>query len=486
MRVGIRACLVVLSLLGLTVPGVAAAGTDPRGLDPAAVDRFIEDYRAHTGLPGVTVAITKGREVVHTAGYGHDSSGAALTAHTRMPIASLSKSFTALGLLQLVEAGRVELDAPVRRYLPEFHTADSRGERITVRQLLNQTSGMADTAYPDLRMPQAHDLTGAVERLGEARLADDPGTRFHYHNPNYQVAARIIEVVSGIPYAQYLRERVLTPLGMRDTDTVNTAADAKDVAHGYIRVFGLPVAEPEPDWFVGGSHGMITTAADIAQWLIAQNNGGTAQNGTSVLSPTSIELTHKPSEREDYGMGWWQGKSDDAVRIYHTGDWFTYTAEQILLPESGYGIAILADTGLAVEGDVSVLANGLVALAQGHEPTVRYPGGVYADWVLAALSLGGVAAGGFAIVRSRRWAQRRKGEHTWRTIARFVPYLAPAAILALLPQLAGYVFAGRAGNFIHVMYVWPALVISLGVGTITGLAVVIARGIRLATRRSAE
>lgn len=131
-------------VIGLATVLVASGPASARGpapgeaeLDGAAVARLVTDFAERAGYPGVAVAITKGDQVVWTAGYGRDSSGAAVTDTTPMPLAPVSKSFTALAVLQLVEAGRVQLDAPVRDYLPDFRIADRRGSSITVRQLLN-------------------------------------------------------------------------------------------------------------------------------------------------------------------------------------------------------------------------------------------------------------------------------------------------------------------------------------------------------------
>lgn len=124
-----------------------------------------------------------------------------MTDTTPVPIASLSKSFTALAVMQLVDDGRVDLDVPVVRYLPEFMMADPRSTRITVRQLLGHTSGMADASFPEKSLPAPSSLQESVAGLREASLSADPGTKFQYHNPNYWVAARLVEVVvvNGFP-----------------------------------------------------------------------------------------------------------------------------------------------------------------------------------------------------------------------------------------------------------------------------------------------
>ncbi|WP_249026765.1 serine hydrolase domain-containing protein, partial [Amycolatopsis pretoriensis] len=99
-----------------------------------------------------------------------------------------------------------------------------------------------------------------------APLASEPGTQFHYHNPNYEVAARIVEVVAGQPFAQYLKTRLFAPLGM----SASSSVDAPPGTAGYVRAFGFEVPVSEPDWFTGGSHGVLSTAEDLAKWLRAQ------------------------------------------------------------------------------------------------------------------------------------------------------------------------------------------------------------------------
>lgn len=137
--------LTVLADLSLNV----AASPAQSALDTAALDRFIaEQMRAHR-LPGLALVVTHHDRVIYVKGYGASRDGQPVTPETQFFIASLSKSFTAFTVMQLVEAGRIDLDVPVRTYLPELTTADSEvAGRITVRHLLNQTSGLSDGAFP--------------------------------------------------------------------------------------------------------------------------------------------------------------------------------------------------------------------------------------------------------------------------------------------------------------------------------------------------
>lgn len=486
-RLGIMV-LITAVLVVLLPPSDAAGAVAPARDDWASrVDRFVSAYLNRTGLPGASVAITHGSQVVYVAGYGHDATGAAITGTTRMPVASLSKSVTALAVLQLADAGRIDLDAPAHRYLSDFWLADPRGARITVRELLNQTSGMADTAFPDLRRPQADSLAGAVTRLHDADLASDPGTEFHYHNPNYQVAARLVEVVSGELFADYLRQHVFAPIGMADTTTTDTTRDARALAHGYIRAYGLAIPAAEPDWFVGGSAGVITTAADLARWLVTQDDGGRSPDGRQVVSSAAVTEMHTPSAASGdyYGMGWERRQPGE---ISHDGEWFTYTAQQILLPGTGYGVAVIADTGMSLEDDSAVIAQGLVALTRNQPPDVRQPAGTYADRVVLVLTLITAALAVLGLVRSRRWAIRRADRPVWLSVLRLLPLLVPAVLLALLPEIGGVVFGGRSGTFLEATYVWLALVVWLGTAAPLALAVLGTRGVRLVRlrRRSRE
>ncbi|MEU0536267.1 serine hydrolase domain-containing protein [Amycolatopsis tolypomycina] len=427
-----------------------ATATPARAAAPLDIDGYVRAYLDHTGLPGAAIAITHGDDVVRVAGYGHDAAGNPMTASTRLPIASVSKSMTAFAVLRLVEDGRIDLDDPVTRYLPDFRLADPRGARITVRMLLEQTSGMADEAFPDLTLPQPHTLAEAVTRLRDAPLADEPGARFHYHNPNYEVAARIVEVVGGRPFADYLDGHVFRPLGM----THSASADAPPSGtEGYVRAFGIEVPVSEPDWFTGGSHGVLSTAEDLAKWLRAQQDGG------GVLTPESVRGAHTPAAGRDYALGW---RVRDG-RVGHTGEWFSHTAAQLLLP-GGYGVAVLANTGMALDNEAELLAQDLASLLEGGAPEPALPAGVVADRVLGALAL---VAVGLAVLGVRRARKRA----WWRV----VPPLLPLVPLVFLPQLLGWVFAGRRGTYSQVLHVWPGLVVALGVVALAGLTVAAAR-----------
>ncbi len=463
----------ILSTVLVSAASLVPAGAPP-AVDAAAVDAVVAQYREQTAVPGVAVAVTRGTTVVHTAGYGRTPDGEAVSEHTAMAAASVSKSFTALAVMRLAESGRIRLDDPVRAHLPEFTMADPRAADITVRQLLDQTSGLSDTTHRSFSGPSVHTLAESVAAMRDSTPAAAPGTRWEYHNPNFQVAARLVEVVGGVPFADFLREHVFAPLGMGDSRTVDTARDLPPSARGHLKVLGLPVALPEPPAFGNGSGGVLTSAHDLAAWLIAQNNGGRGPDGTSVATPDSITATHTPSAvSKSYGLGWFVGTTaSGAPLIDHGGDLFTSTAYQALLPESGYGIAVMANTGMR-HGDAQAIGERLVALVDGRQlPPLGDPY-VAVDAVLLALALATAALSCRGVVRSRRWAARRRSV-PW-TVARLVPLVAPLLLAATVHRVVGYLYRGRDVAWPQVPYLYPTFAVVLLVAALGGVAVLAAR-----------
>ncbi|MFD3484183.1 serine hydrolase domain-containing protein [Streptomyces sp. NPDC058665] len=473
------AVLVGLAPTALARPAAVTAADPAPRLTPGAMDRFMNDYLERTGLPGAVVAVTRGDDVVHTAGYGHTAGGRTMTGRTPVPVASLSKSMTALAVMQLVDEGKVDLDRPVRSYLPEFTMADGRAARITVRQLLDQTSGMADSAFPDLALPQAHTLKGAVARMRGARLAAEPGTRWNYHNPNYFVAARLVEVVSGEPFADRVRTHVFAPLGMTDSRSADSTTDMPEDARGYVRAYGRVVERAHPRWFTAGGHGVVTTADDLADWLIAQNNGGVGADGRRVVSARGVAIMHTPPKGRDYAMGWSLGEKTAGTGpapLQHTGELLTQNAIQILLPERKIGIAVVSNTGMVSGDDSAGIADGLRDLAEGRPAEIREPFSMTADPVLAALTLLALGLGALGAVRASRWARRAEGRPLWRAGLRTVPYVALVAFFPLLPELVGLLMR-REGTLGQVLYVWPALYVFAAAVSLASAVVIAARGV---------
>jgi CubicO group peptidase (beta-lactamase class C family) len=373
---------------------------------------------------------------VQVSGYDQDSNGRPVTQDTPFYIGSASKAMTAVAVMQLVDAGRIELDAPVQRYLPDFTLADPRVERITVRQLLNHTSGMWDVGFRQWSLPQPTSLRSAVARLNRARLAADPGQEHRYFNPNYSVAARLVEEVSGETFDAYLRNHLFTPLGMRATRTVDFVDEARDgVAPGHVFAFGRRIRAPGGPFFINGAGGVVTTAADMAQWVAAQANGGVGPNGARILSTAALSQTRTLTQASrGYAFGW--NVIPDG-RISHSGGLPTHSA-YVAFFEAGDGVVVLTPGG-----DSNVPRNIALAVL-GHlqgksTPQSPPPVGPKLDVAAAVLLAFNWLFTAWVLTRTKVWVGKRRP--VWRTVlGGFALYaFTAAAILVGLPKLIGQV-----------------------------------------------
>jgi CubicO group peptidase (beta-lactamase class C family) len=465
------------------IPSAAAQGT----LDMREVDRFVAEQMARHNLPGLALAITHGNEVVHLRAYGSAGAGQPVTPQTQFFIASLSKSFTALAIMQLAEAGQINLDAPVQEYLPEFTLADSTGanstvaSRITIRHLLNQTSGLADAGYPEGRLPQPTTFEELLSSLGQARPVAAPGTAFHYFNPNYQLLARVVEVVSGEPFSTYLQTHIFAPLQMTRTFNVMTSDEvmqrAESLAQGHIMAFGVPVPTQEMSGFLGGSGGVISTAEDMANTLIMQSNGGRFA-GASLVTPSSIALMHTPPQTPDstYAMGWFATPADateGGTRILeHNGVLSAFYADMALLPETGEGIVLLYNASSLASNSLAApqIKNGLIAMLTDRPPEATKTNGLSVRVVgvlLALATLTGAALAIRSLLHLPRWRQRAQVLPVWRLLLGLTGTFAPALILLGLPSLIT-ASSGRAFSYAQLFRSMPGLFVWLGLGTVLG------------------
>ncbi len=470
------------SVLMLVAAGDARAATPANStLDLAAIDRFIIAQMENQRIPGLALAITHKDQVVYVRGYGTARKGEPVTEKTQFRIASLSKSFTALAVLQLVEAGQINLDTAVSHYLPDFTVAPPvAAGNITVRQLLNHTGGLADAGFIRGLMRQQQTLADRIASLSAAQRVDPPGVAFHYFDPNYQVLARLVEVVSGQAFDAYLQAHIFTPLAMHESTSALTsdlsARRANHLAQGHILIYGMPLAAPELSGFLGGSGGVVSTATDMAHYLIAQNNGGRYAD-RNILSAKNIALMQTPPTGivSSYAMGWVAADMHGIRIIEHNGVLSTFYAEAVLLPKSGDGFVLLYNQYALTSSTLAfpVIKNGLVALLNGENPpgdglTVPMLG-----FILGAFSLLGVGLTMWSLLRLPHWAAHASSLPRWRLVPSLIWVFAPAILLLALPQLLAQL-TGRFFGYVMLARAMPEVIIFLGVcgglGVLNGVA----------------
>ncbi len=381
----VQSLLVTALVLGynLASPAPAALANAPltdsdfTDSDFARIATYIEaEMKAHH-IPGLALAIVQGDRVVHLHGFGvANPNGEAVTGETPFILGSVSKSFTAMAVMQLVDAGQIDLDGSVQRYLPWFHVADEAASAaITVRHLLNQTSGIAETT--GLNNATSHDISdGALEAqvrgFSTARLNHPAGEVFEYSSANYDILGLIVQTVSGQAYGSYIREHIFLPLEMTHAFTSDTEAMAQGLATGHRFWFGRPLPFVAPYTRANQPSGfLIAGAEDMAHYLIAYLNNGTYA-GKSVLSPTGVAAMHQRPLHDEgesyYGMGWFVGEVDGSQMMMHGGDTANFHTTMTIFPEGKWGFVLLENAENYLSS--SRIGDGVTALLMGKQPEV--------------------------------------------------------------------------------------------------------------------
>jgi CubicO group peptidase (beta-lactamase class C family) len=459
----------------------AAAPKQPDGIiDSTEVDRFVQETLRRSGIPGALLTIVKSGSVVHLAGYGRNADGSPVTTDTMMAVASLSKSFTAMAVMQLVVKDVVSLDTPVRQYLPEFTPGDARAGRITVRQLLNHSSGLTFESLPGAnvrgRSPLHRSLEERVAWLSGATLRSEPGTRTTYDNFGYEMLARLVERVSGKPFADYLRDEIFLPLGMRDSKSFLTTRDV-NVPAGHTIMFGIPVQWQMPRDLMAGAGGVATSGHDLARWLMFQTSDGRAADGRHLLPPEVMAAMHTASAPgSDYGFGWRESRLPDGSTYYHhSGRIVTYAAHQALYPTKGIAYAFVTNGLDPIPAGPAGLIAGLGNIVSGRSPAPAGYGAAVIDHLVLMAVIVAVTMGIVGVVRSGEWARRRATRPLPVAVLRCLPYAAVvgAALLVRLVTVPWSVW----------WETWPPFAVAYPVIAIAAASIVVARCIRLAAIR---
>src|SRR5256712_175332 len=407
---GVLACLLALMALASTALPIAAT---TRSNEPniASIDAYISAQMLANHIPGVALGLVHNDQVMHLRGFGSaDSTGRAVTPQTPFILASVSKSFTALAVMQLVEAGKIELDAPLQRYLPWFRAAAPvASARITVRHLLYHTSGIPSSGYACRADQVTMSLEQYVRSLATLSLDRPVGSRPDYCSTNYDVLGLIVQTVSGQPYGTYVQQHVFAPLQMHDSFASDQEARLDGLAQGHRWFFGVPT----PFDFYAVSQvpagGLISSVQDMTHYLVAQMNGGRF-GSTSVLSSAGIATMHAPAVPRDggsgsYGMGWVNGPLAGVPAIWHGGNIAHFHALLLIEPQTHWGAILLVNANSVIPPGLDSLDAGVTRLLAGQTPqastslTTVY---LILDGVLVVLS----ALALWPLLRLRRWSGR--------------------------------------------------------------------------------
>jgi len=470
-----------------TRPGSHTAHANGRPSPPAfaEIEQFVQHEMAAQRIPGLSLGIVEDGRTTYIRGFGKaDDSGRAVTAQTPFIIGSLSKSFTALAIMQLVEAGKVELDAPVQRYLPWFRVADEQASaKITVRNLLNQTSGLSTKtgrSFQGNGDTSDGALEAAVRKLSNAQLTAPVGQKYQYSTINYSVLGLIVQTVAGRSYESYVQSSIFDPLRMRHSFTSESSAEPHGLATGYHYWFGRPRAADIPynRGLISAGY-LISSAEDMTHYLVAQLDGG--RFGTaSLLSPAAVREMHRPAvttpeTRTSYGMGWFVGPLNGIPAIYHQGETFNFHSNVVLVPGSRTGVVVLMNAENSVDlflsGRMGTIAEGVASLLVGREPSP--PPSVKANFVVYALLFGTIVLqlGGMirwiSSLRRGRVPRGRIGPRLRIGLSLSMSLLWAAFILVLVPRQLGLPLLVLAQGLPDLAYVLlTSAVFALGWGIV--------------------
>lgn len=432
--------LVMLALLTLTVllPTVSAGALPTKDSPPdfAAIDAYVEQQMRDLRIPGLALGIVEGEKIVHLKGFGvAGPDGRLVTPQTPFQLASIVKPMTGVAIMQLVEAGKLDLDTPVQHYLPWFRVADETASaQITVRHLLYHTSGLPGTLGMEYALggdarPDALEMRARA--LRSVPLNRPVGLTYEYSNTGYQLLGLIIQEVSGQPYEGYMRGHLFTPLQMQQTFTDWTEARSHDAATGYRYWFGVPLPGEiaiDRAALPSGAH-LAGSAEDVAHFLIAQLNGGRFGD-TAILSPAGIAEMQRPIGRQGdgdtlYAMDWGLEPIGGVPAVMKGGDNPDFKTQIILFPERRLGLVVLINANKSFNsalGDLRIPAIAVNAgeLLVGQPPTIfpmaSTPTLLYAALLLAvAMQAAGMAR---TAILLRRWHGRpQQHPQGWTAVA---------------------------------------------------------------------
>jgi CubicO group peptidase (beta-lactamase class C family) len=339
---------------------------------PDTVDRFIRAELERQRIPGISVAILRGDSVLLARGYGFANleHRVPATDSTVYAVGSLSKQFTAAAIVRLSQQGRLGLDDPITRYLPEGSAVWSG---VTIRHLLTHTSGVPqDTTLDWSRDYSESELVHSAARP----LEFEPGALESYSSTGYALLGVIIHRVTGMPWDDFLRDQIFRPLGMR---TARVNSDTDIVPNRTAGYYFVNDTLKNPEWVSPSINGMADcclsfTVLDLAHWAIGLNHGKVIGRPGLEMSWTPVQLNNGGTY--PYGFGWNILEQRGYRRIGHSGAWRGCHATIQRYPEFDLTVIVLLNLGQANSEGIAVGIAGLLepALTPPHLLASRIPG----------------------------------------------------------------------------------------------------------------
>jgi CubicO group peptidase (beta-lactamase class C family) len=358
---------VLVGLLAITT----TAQTISTPADPAVarlqseLEPKINDEIQKGHLPGFAIGVVRNGKLIYAKGFGVARLGGntPVTSRSLFHMASVTKTFVATAVMQLVEKGKIDLDSPLIRYLPYFRLNDERYRAITIRQMLSHTSGIPDTVNYNWDKPEYD--AGALERtvrgLADRKLVFAPGEKFAYSNTGYEILGDVIAKVSGASFEDYVQHNILTPLGMKDSTLLVREANPQLLTSPHVlendqvivsKVFPYNRAHAP-------SGTLYSSIEDMSAWAIANLNHGEL-NGKRILKRETAELMWQPVADAlgmKEGISWFSTDVQGHHLVLHSGGDVGFESLLILAPDDSVAVVAMCNFAAPNNHDLNEFVN---------------------------------------------------------------------------------------------------------------------------------
>lgn len=318
-----------------------------------ALESFIQREMAEKQLPALSLALVDDQQIVWAQGFGFADPNAKIpaTAGTIYRAGSVSKLFTDIGIMQLVERGELDLDAPVTRYLPDFRPKNPFGKPITLRELMSHRSGLVrEPPVGHYFDPSEPPVRATVDSLNSTTLVYAPGTHTKYSNAGITVAGYVLERLKATPYAEYLKHAVLEPMGLTESAFAPTPQLAPSLAKAYMWTYeGRTFPAPVFQLGIGPAGSLYTSVVELGHFLSVLFARGRGPHG-QVLKPETLEQMWRPQpvragEKPEFGIGFRLTDFDGRRLVRHGGAIYGFATELAALPDDKLGVVVVTTKG---------------------------------------------------------------------------------------------------------------------------------------------
>jgi len=470
--------IAMIMLVNVTsVSGIGIAAEQKQVIDKTSelqkrFDNQLPDLLKKYGVPGIIIAVIDGDKVWEKRyGYADKAAKKQITNDTVFQVGSISKTVTAWGAMKLVDEGKIELDAPIEKYLKRWHLPKSQysSEGVTLRRILSHTAGLSFQVYsgvvPSKKLVTIEEsLSGNTSGKGDAKIIYEPGSRFQYSGGGYTLLQLMIEEVSGMPFEKYMEQEILKPLGMN-----NSAFEWKEELRPKMsKAYGV-LGQTLPNYIFTekAAAGLYTTAADLAKFgMAAMNMSDGKLAGNGILRPETVTLITKSVPNAKSGLGYQIiDLPNGEIAVGHKGANRGWRAQFIEIPDKRQGLVILTNSDMG--DNVSAEATSFWI----EQQTGKLPG-FYNDMhrinrnvLIMAVILGFLFIVSIALVASsiangkRQYAYFADTKKWKRLLKTFMPVL--IAIVWWIGLYGPIIYGWNIAEFLPIATKWITLIVTL-------------------------